>query len=80
MIVVVVNHLLDVVVVIVVIAFVTDVLPAADRVAAVGNRAGDWYDSLSLSPDSCRSPCHQGYAVVRAVGPESVAGRVGRIR
>lgn len=43
MIVVVVNHLLDVVVVVVVvIAFVTDGLPAADRVAAVGNRAGDW--------------------------------------
>ena len=73
LIVVAVDHLLDVVVVVVV-AFVSDVLPVADPVADGGNGAGDWRDRLSLSPDSCRSPRHTGnYAAARAVGPEPVA-------
>ena len=51
MFVVAVNHLLDVVVVAsVVIALVSDVLPVADPVSAVGNGAGDWRDRLTPSP------------------------------
>ena len=46
MIAVAVNHLPYVVVVV---AFVPDVLPVADPVADGGNGAGDWRDRLSLS-------------------------------
>ncbi len=78
MFVVAVNHLLDVVVVV---AFVSDVLPVADRVATVGNGAGDWHGSLSLSPDYCRSPRHpRDDADIGAVVPEPVEGHVGSIR
>ncbi len=55
-----VNHLLDVVVVVVGVAFVSGVLPLADAVAAGGNGAGDWHDSLSLDPDSCHQLRHFG--------------------
>ena len=62
MFVVAVDHLLDVVVVV---AVVADVLPVADPVAAVGNGPGDWHDSLSLDPD----PCHW----LRRIGDGAVA-------
>ena len=75
-----VNHLLDVVVVMfVVIAAVSDVLPVVDPVATVGNGAGDWRDGLSLPADSCRYQRDPGnYAVARAVGPEPVEDWLGK--
>ena len=62
MIVVFVNHLLDVVVVV---ALAADVLPVADPVADAGNGAGDWHDSLPLDPDSCHP--------LRSIGDAAVA-------
>ena len=69
-----VNHLLDVVVVVsVVIALVSDVLPVVDP-ATDGGGGGDWHDGPSLSPDSYHSPLHPGDdAVARAVVPEPAA-------
>lgn len=60
MFVVAVNHLRDVVVVVVGVAFVSGVLPLADAVADGGNGAGDWHDSLSLDSDSCHQLRHFG--------------------
>ena len=68
-----VNHLLDMVVVVVV-ALVFGVLPVADPVAAAGNSAGNWRGRLSLGPDYCRSPRHPGDgAAVSLSQPEPVA-------
>ena len=63
MIVVAVNHLLDIVIVV---AFVSDALPVADPVADVGNGTGDYQDKPSLSPDYCRSPRRTDQALSKA--------------
>lgn len=62
MILVAVYHLLNVVVVV---AVVADIFPVTDPVAASGNGAGDWDDSLPLDPDSCQR--------LRRIGDGSVA-------
>ena len=47
-----VDHLLDVVVVMVAVV-IADVLPVADPVADGGDGAGDWHDSLLVDPNCC---------------------------
>ena len=52
-----VNHLLDMVVVV---AVVADVVPVADPIADGDNGAGDWHGVLSISPDSFHPLRHPG--------------------
>lgn len=71
MVVVAVNHLLDVVVVI---AVVADLPLVSDPIADAGNGACDWHDSLYLwlSPDSCHPLRYAGDDAVERPLPAAV--------